>query len=155
MSGLDAFDIGRRNDLGTHRFTAEEIIAFARKFDPQPFHIDAEAATGSMFGGLCASGWHTTAVWMKKNVEFRDRWHDELKANGKSPPEMGPSPGFRNLRWHKPVYAGDTIQFFNTWLSARRRERKPEWGIVESHSEGFNQNGEKVISFDSAVLVRI
>ncbi|WP_419906075.1 MaoC family dehydratase [Hoeflea sp.] len=155
MSGLDAFEIGRRNDLGTYTFTPEAIIAFARKFDPQPFHLDEEAARQSLLGALCASGWHTTAVWMKKNMEFRDRWLEELESSGRPIPVMGPSPGFRNLKWLRPVFAGDTIHYFNTYLSARQRKTKPEWGIVELHSEGFNENGEQVIAFDSAVLVRI
>ena len=155
MSGLDAFEIGHRADLGTYTFTPESIIAFARKFDPQPFHLDGEAARHSMLGALCASGWHTTAVWMKKNIEYRDRWLKDLEASGKQAPVMGPSPGFRNLKWLRPVYAGDTIRYFNTFLSARQRKTRPEWGIVELHSEGFNQNGEQVIAFDSAVLVRI
>jgi len=155
MSALDVFEIGRRMEYGPHTFSADAIIAFALKYDPQPFHIDAEAAKRSMFGALCASGWHTAAVWMKKNLEYRPVWKARLEREGKAFPQYGPSPGFRNLKWPRPVYAGDTVHYYNTVISARPRQSKPHWGIVETHSEGINQNGDTVITFDSAVLVKI
>ncbi|MEX3011982.1 MaoC family dehydratase [Hoeflea sp. TYP-13] len=155
MSALDMFEIGKRVEIGSHTFTADAIVAYAQKYDPQPFHVDEEAARNSMFGGLCASGWHTTAVWMKKNLEYGEMRDAELKAQGKTPPVMGPSPGLSNLKWLRPVYANDTIRFFNTVTSARQRQNNPEWGIVELFSEGYNQNGDKVVEFDNAVLVRM
>ena len=155
MSGLDLFEIGERIEIGSYTFSAEEIIAFARKYDPQPFHMNEEAARNSMLGGLCASGWHTTAVWMKMNVAYHKANSTRLEAEGKPAPQFGPSPGLSNLKWFKPVFAGDTIRYFNTVTAARRRRSKPEWGIVELLSEGFNQNGEKVVQFDNAVLVRL
>ncbi len=155
MSAFDAFPVGRRFDYGTYLFTAQAIIAFAKKFDPQPFHIDAQAARNSMFGALCASGWHTTAVWMKKNLEYRDKWFAELEAEGKPLPVFGPSPGLRDLNWYAPVFAGDTIHYFNTTTATRQRKSKPEWGIVEGQSEGINQHGKTVITFNSAVLLRL
>lgn len=155
MSGLDLFDIGERVEIGSHTFTAEAIIAFATKYDPQSFHIDEEAARHSMFGGLCASGWHTTAVWMKKNVAYQTANEARLKALGKPAPQFGPSPGLTNLKWFKPVYAGDTITFFNTVTAARRRRSRPEWGLVDLYSEGINQDGHRVVAFENGVLVRL
>ncbi len=152
---LDVYDIGRRRDLGAHDFTAEAIIAFAEKYDPQTFHIDAEAAKYSIYGGLCASGWHTAAVCMRKKVDYWSVWHAELRQLGKPVPEFGPSPGFRNLRWPKPVYAGDTIRFDLTYTQVRERRSNPHWGIVEALTEGHNQKGDKVLSVESTVLVRI
>lgn len=155
MSGLDLFEIGKRVEIGCHTYTAAEIIAYATKFDPQPFHIDEEAARNSIFGALCASGWHTTSVWMKKNLEYHNANNVRLQAEGKPVPVFGPSPGLSNLKWQKPVYAGDTIRFFNTITAARQRRSKPEWGIIELYSEGINQHEDKVIEFDNAVLVRM
>ncbi|ENR91395.1 hypothetical protein C043_01407 [Brucella abortus 80/101] len=91
-------NIGEERVLGTYTFTAEEIIAFARKFDPQPFHIDEEAAKNSLFGGLCASGWHTTAIFMKLNVASMVQASRETVQRGETPPTFGPSPGFENLK---------------------------------------------------------
>ncbi|MDF1774650.1 MAG: MaoC family dehydratase [Rhizobiaceae bacterium] len=155
MSGFDAFEIGKRRDLGSYTFTAEAIIAFAKKYDPQSFHLDAEAARDSLYGGLCASGWHTTAIWMRKNLEQRDAWTAQLKAEGKTLPVMGPSPGITNLKWLRPVFAGDSVHYFTTVTSKRKRRSNPLWGIVEAHTEGINQNGDKVVCFDNAVLVQL
>lgn len=88
--------IGERVTLDTLHFSAEDIIRFARDFDPQPFHLDAEAAKNSVFGALCASGWHTGAGWMKC---FLSHWAKEvkrLKLQGLEPPKLGPSPAFAN-----------------------------------------------------------
>jgi acyl dehydratase len=155
MTGFEAFVMGERMDYGCHTFLPEDIIAFAKKFDPQPFHIDVEAAKKSLFGALCASGWHTAAVWMKKNQEYRPIWEARLKAEGKTFPELGPSPGFRDMKWPGPVFAGDTVHYYNTVIAARRLKSKPLWGIVETRSEGINQHGKTVITFDSGVLFKL
>ncbi len=155
MSSLDLFEIGERVEIGSHTYTADEIIDYATKFDPQPFHIDEETARKSIFGALCASGWHTTALWMKKNVEYHKARNARFKAEGKPVPVFGPSPGLSNLKWLKPVYAGDKICFFNTITATRQSRSKPEWGIIELYSEGVNQHGDKVVGFDNAFLVRI
>ncbi len=100
--------VGERDEIGAHTFTAEEIKRFARAFDPQPFHLDEAAAEESHFGRLCASGWHTLAVWMKLNVRHLQR---RARASARRPAcrlaRLGPSPGFDELKWLKPVYAGD------------------------------------------------
>ncbi|MGH6861040.1 MAG: MaoC/PaaZ C-terminal domain-containing protein, partial [Phyllobacterium sp.] len=95
--------IGVEIDLGTYTFTADEIIAFAEKYDPQRFHVDPEAARHSNFGALCASGWHTTAVWMRLNVKNMKSLVRAARQRGEQPPQFGPSPGFENLKWLKPV----------------------------------------------------
>ena len=111
---LDEYLRHRHDDgAGQLPFDAEAIKAFARKYDPQPFHVDEEAARESVFGRLCASGWHTAAMWMKLNLAHRGPDWD-----GPGPaPEFGPSPGFKNLKWLKPVYAGETVTF--TRIGAR------------------------------------
>ncbi len=144
-------DIGKTITLGSYHFSAEAIKDFAHKYDPQPFHIDEDAAKTSMFGNLCASGWHTTAVWMKLNLINRDHVWD----GPGSKPEFGPSPGFKNLKWLKPVFAGETITFTRRNLDHRPIASRPGWRILTLHSEGVDSTGDKVLEFDSAVLVEV
>lgn len=142
------------HDLGSHRFDAEEIIRFARAFDPQPFHIDPDAAAHSHFGALCASGWHTAAVWMRRMVEYRRRIAAEMLARGEQPPTLGVSPGFTDLRWLKPVYAGDTIAYASTLLEERPSASRPGWSLASSRNTGVNQRGERVFEFTGKVFVK-
>ncbi|PTM92663.1 MaoC family dehydratase [Mycoplana dimorpha] len=152
MRMAELYPQNERLVLGSHHFAAEDIIRFARKFDPQPFHLDAEAAKQSLFGGLCASGWHTCAGWMKTFVAFWAAECQRLKQDGITPPELGPSPGFRNLRWFKPVFAGDTIAYTVTLLSSRQSASHPGRLINTMLCEGTNQHGEPVVRFESTVL---
>ena len=154
MAQDPAFETGARQEIGSHIFTAEEIIEFARKFDPQRFHVDAEAAKASMFGGLCASGWHTAATWMKLNLAATAEQSRIAEAEGKALPEYGPSPGFRNLRWFKPVYVGDEIFYSRTIRGSRPLASRPGWSILELLSEAHDKDGQLVLSFDSAALIR-
>ncbi|SDO82696.1 Acyl dehydratase [Phyllobacterium sp. YR620] len=147
--------IGVERDLGTHRFNASDIIDFASKYDPQRFHVDPEAARKSNFGGLCASGWHTTAIWMRLNVEDMKRIIAEALQRGEQPPQFGPSPGFENLKWLKPVYADDTIRFTRTLHDVRPLKSRPGWSMMQMSSAAYNQNGDKVLSFDSTALVAL
>lgn len=145
------FEIGVTTPLGSHTFDAEGIKAFARKYDPQPFHTDEEAAKRSVFGGLCASGWQTAATWMKLNVATPGkRWTGSGAA-----PIFGPSPGITNLRWLKPVYAGETVSYSRTALSHRSMTSRPGWRVLAVRAEGIDSTGAKVIEFDSAVLVKV
>ncbi len=148
---LDEFlAVGRTMEIGSHRFDAEAIKAFARRYDPQPFHMDEKAAEGSVFGGLCASGWHTAAAWMKCNVAT-------LKGDWRGPgpaPQFGPSPGFSNLKWMKPVFAGETVTYTRTVTGHRPLARRPGWHIVSIVADGTDSTGDRVISFESAVLVK-
>jgi len=151
---LDAFfRIGKTVTLGSHKFEPEEIKAFARKYDPQVFHVDEEAAKASVLGGLCASGWHTAATWMKYNLQAR---MDAEGWTGPGPvPEFGPSPGFKNLKWLKPVYAGETVTFTRTALSHRPIASRPGWRLLALRSEAIDSTGDKVLEFESAVLVKV
>ncbi|MDQ0996593.1 acyl dehydratase [Phyllobacterium ifriqiyense] len=147
--------IGVEMDLGSHTFGAEEIITFAKKYDPQRFHVDPEAAKHSNFGALCASGWHTTAIWMRLNVESMKALIKEAMKRGEQPPTFGPSPGFENLKWLKPVYAGDTIRFTRTVNSVRTLQSRPGWSMMQMSSAAYNQNGIRVMEFDSAALIAL
>ncbi|RMF02878.1 MAG: MaoC family dehydratase [Alphaproteobacteria bacterium] len=140
-------------ELGSHSFSREEIISFASRFDPQPFHLDEDAARDSIFGGLCASGWHTASVLIRLLVQHRLAISETFVSRGQTPPSLGPSPGVRDLRWLKPVYAGDVISFSTTPLEKRVSRSRPQWGIVTSQHEGRNQKGETVISMRAAVFI--
>lgn len=143
--------VGEDIQLGSHHFDAEAIKAYARKYDPQPFHVDEEAARHSVFGRLCASGWHTAAVWMKLNLAYgmARAW------TGPGPePVLGPSPGFRNMKWPKPVYAGETISFARKTTGHRPITNRPGWRVVTQWSEAFDGTGAKVFEFEGAVLVK-
>jgi acyl dehydratase len=149
------FGIGVTQQLGSHRFEPEAIKAFARKYDPQPFHLDETAAERSVFGRLCASGWHTTALWMKYNLQTR--MHPEGTAwDGPGPqPEFGPSPGFQNLKWLKPVYAGETVSFTRKGLNHRPVGSRPGWRLLTILAEAFDSSGDRVMQFESSVLVKV
>ena len=109
MKFFEDIRVGETSEIGSHTFTAEDIKTFAERFDPQPFHLDDAAAARSHFGRLCASGWHTACVWMRLLIDRRRREDDERRARGEPVAQLGPSPGFRDLQWLKPVYAGDTV----------------------------------------------
>lgn len=149
----DDIVIGEREELGSHTFTAEAIIAFARKYDPQPFHIDEAAARRSHFGGLIASGWHTGGVWMRLRVERWKAIAAERAAQGLAPQQNGPSGGFSNLAWSKPVYAGDTVTYASEFTTKRLLTSRPGWGIVLSRNTGVNQHGDLVFAFDGSVFL--
>jgi acyl dehydratase len=148
---FDELVIGESYELGSLVFTPEEIVAFARSFDPQPFHMDEEAAKKSSFGALCASGWHTAAGWMAAMVNHRRRQEAALAPS--AAPRLGPSPGFKNLRWLKPVYAGDRITYHSTVADKRASLSRPDWGLFFHHNTGVNQKGETVFSFDGCVFI--
>lgn len=148
---FDELVIGESYELGSLVFTPEEIVAFARSFDPQPFHMDEEAAKKSSFGALCASGWHTAAGWMGAMVSHRRRQEAALAPN--VAPRLGPSPGFKNLRWLKPVYAGDRITYHSAVAGKRASLSRPDWGLFFHHNTGVNQKGETVFSFDGCVFI--
>jgi acyl dehydratase len=140
---------GTRTELGRFTFQSADIIAFAAAYDPQRFHLDEAAAAASLFGGLCASGWHTGAIWMRLMVASRRR--AEAAASG-AVARLGSSPGFRNLKWLKPVFAGDTISYASTVADKRASASRPQWGLVFHQNTGHNQRGELVFSFDGCVF---
>ncbi|RDK09541.1 MaoC family dehydratase [Cupriavidus lacunae] len=133
MLYFEDFAVGSRRELGSYLVTEEEILAFARQYDPQPFHIDKEAAAKSIYGGLISSGWMTCSIMMRLLV---------LSTTGKSA-SMG-SPGVDEIRWLKPVHAGDTLSVVLNVLDTRPSQSKPDRGVVHTQWEATNQRGELV-----------
>ncbi len=130
---------GLAHEFGPIVVEQAEIIEFARKYDPQIFHTDPEAAKQSIYGGLIASGWHTAALMMRICVE---NYLSSVASLG--------SPGIDELKWLKPVRPGDTLALRVTVLEAKRSRSKPDRGIVQSLLEVLNQNGELVMSMRAA-----
>jgi acyl dehydratase len=153
MKFLEDIEVGLHRELGSFTFTVESIKTFAVKFDPQPFHLDEEAGRQSLFGGLAASGWHITAVGMKLLVADGQRQTAAQIAAGEPVATWGPSPGFRELRWLKPVLAGDTISYANEVEKVRATASRPGWGIVQARNTATNQRGEVVMSFLATAFV--
>lgn len=150
---FEDIEVGHTTEFGAHTFTRDEILSFAKRFDPQPFHLDEEAAKNSLFGALCASGWHTGCIWLRLLVETRERTLAAMKAEGKPVPKIGPSPGARDLKWLKPVYVDDVISYRATIAGKKDSRSRPDYGLVVSRHEGTNQKGELVISLQGSVLV--
>ena len=144
--------LGELTDLGTHTFGRDEIIAFAREFDPQPFHLDEAAAKASLFGGLCASGWHTAAYATRGNIRSRLAGNEAARAEGIRLAAYGPSPGFRNLTWMKPAYVGDTLEYRGQLAQKIDLQSRPDRGIVATDIQACNQKGEVVFSVVSQIL---
>ena len=153
MRFFEDIAVGQRRELGSFTFTAEDIKRFATQFDPQRFHLDEEAGRQSLFGGLAASGWHVGSVCMKLLVSDGQHQAREAAARGEKVAVWGPSPGFRELRWIKPVLAGDTIAYASEVESLRTSEKRPEWGIVQARNTGTNQRGELVFSLLATAFV--
>jgi len=139
----DDYEIGTKYDLGSTSFTADEIVAFARQFDPQSFHVDATAAKASMFGGLIASGWHVTSKLMRL---FVDNYVDHRTALG--------SPGLDEIRWLKPVRPGDTLTAWVECAGKVPSKSRPDMGIVHEHWRATNQKGELVLTLKGINMVR-
>ena len=135
--------VGDEEKYGSYHVTREEIIEFAGKYDPQPFHLDDEIAKMSVFGKLCASGWHTCSMVMRMLV---DHMMDVGFAG------MG-SPGIDNLRWRKPVFPGDTLSVHTTITAKKDMPSRPNMGIVQAHYKIFNHLGETVMTMDTNVMV--
>jgi acyl dehydratase len=147
--------IGARREVGAYTFTAEAIKKFAAKYDPQRFHLDEEEGRKSLFGGLAASGWHVGSVCMKMMVADGQRRTKEAIARGEKVGVWGPSPGFRDLRWIRPVLAGDTITFSTGIESKRLSDARPGWGILQTATLGVNQRGEEVYSIKAIAFVPV
>lgn len=138
---------GEAVELGRHTVTRDEILAFATAYDPQPFHIDDAAAAATPFGALCASGWHTAALWMRYHVLWAQQAFPENGGNA------GVSPGIRDLKWLRPVYAGDDLRFFSRVTESRAVAERPEHRLLKSDNWGDNQHGDRVLEFTSAVFI--
>jgi len=154
MTFEEKLALGRTVELGSHTFTTEEIKAFAHKYDPQPFHVSEEDARKSVLGGLCASGWHTAAMWMRHHVLARPAAEERIRAAGGTPIVFGPARGLDSLEWLSPVYAGDTITFRQTPLSYKAIPGRPGWYMLQSRCEAINQDEKVVMRFMASVMVR-
>ena len=152
MRFIELYPTDVKLELGTIHFSAESIIRYATKFDPQPFHLVADAAKNSVFEGLCASGWQTSASWMKCFLAYWSKEVRRLTSEGIEPPRLGPSPGFRNLKWLRPVYAGDDVTYFATMIASRPLASRPGILLNTTLNEGVNQHGKTVVTFESNVL---
>lgn len=135
---------GATASFGSYAVTREEVIEFAGKYDPQPFHLDDAAAAATHFGRLAASGWHTAAMAMRMLV-------DNLMERDQA--GLG-SPGLDELRWLKPVYPGDTLRVETEVLDKRRSESRPEMGSFRSAIRVYNQDDALVMTMKSIGLIR-
>jgi acyl dehydratase len=138
------FEVGTTQEFGEYLVTEEEILEFASKYDPQPFHLSDEAAKATLFGGLCASGWHTCSIAMRMIV-------DNMPKDGNG--SLG-SPGIDEIRWTKPVFPGDTLRIRTTILSKTDSRSRPDLGSLQMQNEVFNQNDELVMSNKPIVICR-
>lgn len=145
MDHFEDIEVGRTASFGRYEVTREEVIAFAAKYDPQPFHLDDAAAAETHFGRLSASGWHTCAMTMAMLVE-------NMKLRSQA--GLG-SPGVDQLRWLKPVYPGDTLRCETEVKEKRRSASRPEMGIFKSQVRTFNQHNEPVLEMQSIGLIRV
>jgi acyl dehydratase len=145
MLYFEDLEIGKKSSFGHYQVTREEVLEFAQKYDPQPFHLDDEAAAQTHFGRISASGWHTCAMTMRMLVE-------NMLANKQA--GLG-SPGIDELRWLKPVYPGDILRVEGEILSKRQSVSKPEMGSFQSRNTIFNQNDEPVMTMVSIGLIRV
>ncbi len=137
------FRVGDTAPIGERTVERDEVIAFARAYDPQPFHIDEAAAEQSMFKGLIASGWHTVAMTMRMMC---DSYLNRSASLG--------SPGVDNVRWLKPVRPGDTLKGRRVVLETRASQSRPEMGVVKMRWEVFNQHDELVMTMEGYGMFR-
>ncbi|MEW4448046.1 MaoC family dehydratase [Qipengyuania sp. JC766] len=146
MIYFEDIEVGKKQSFGRYEVTREEVMEFAEKYDPQPFHLDDEAAARTHFGRLSASGWHTCAMTMRMLV---DNMKDQQQAG------LG-SPGVDHIRWVKPVYPGDVLRCESEVIEKRRSKSRPEMGLFKSRGTTFNQNDEPVLQMVSngMILVR-
>lgn len=145
MIHFEDIEIGSRQSFGRYEVTREEVVDYASRYDPQPFHLDDEAAARTHFGRLAASGWHTCAMTMRMLV---DNMSTVQQAG------LG-SPGIDNLRWVKPVYPGDVLRCETEVVDKRRSKSRSDMGLFKSRCRTFNQDGELVLEMISNGLIRV
>ena len=143
MLYFDDIEVGFKRSFGSYEVTREEVLEFAQKYDPQPFHLSDEAAAQTHFGRLAASGWHTCAMTMAMLVE-------NMKAHRTA--SLG-SPGIDELRWVRPVYPGDTLRCESEVIAKRRSASRPGMGLFKSRLTIFNQDDAVVMTFVSNGMI--
>lgn len=141
---FEDFTVGESIDLGTYEVTTEEIKTFAREFDPQFFHLDEERAKSSVLGGLSASGWHTCGMLMRMMV---DGYLARTAGMG--------SPGLDEVKWLKPVYAGESLRGRMTVLAKRQSRSRPEMGLISMRWEAYSTKGEAKVDMTGVNLVKV
>lgn len=145
MLYYEDIQVGAKQSFGRYEVTREEVTEFASKYDPQPFHLDDEAAAKTHFGRLSASGWHTCAMTMAMLVE-----------NMKSQTQAGlGSPGVDQLKWLRPVYPGDTLRCETEVIEKRRSKSRRDMGLFKSRVRVFNQDGTPVLEMTSNGLITV
>ena len=145
MKYFEDLEVGATASFGAYEVTREEVTEFAEKYDPQPFHLDDDAAAKTHFGRLSASGWHTCAMCMRMMVD--DMAERRTASLG--------SPGIDELRWLKPVYPGDTLRVESELLEKRRSRSRPDMGITKSRQTVLNQHDEPVMTMVGNGLVQV
>lgn len=140
---FEDYELGAVYEFGTVTVTEPEIIEFAKRFDPQPFHVDPELAKQTIYGGIIASGWHTGSILMRLLV---DNFISSIAGMG--------SPGVDQMRWPIPVRGGDELSIRITVAEKRRSKSKPDRGIMKNFTELLNQNGEVVMEMQGISFVR-
>lgn len=141
---FEDLEVPSTETFGAYPVTREAVLDFAEKFDPQPFHLDDEAAKHSIFGRIAASGWHTSAITMRIMVDNRIGKYASVGGAGVD-----------KLRWVKPVYPGDTLSVRATLFAKRRSKSRPEIGFIHSRHETLNQHGEVVMTYESTGIVAV
>ena len=142
---FEEIEVGRETELGSHVFSMDEMLSYARRFNPQYFHADEEAARKSLYGGLIASGWHTGAIWNRHVVTHRLDLADEMLSDPVQRPACAsPSIDVTDMKWPAPVRPGDEIAFRTRITGKSESRAHPAWGLVETFDEGANQRGETV-----------
>jgi acyl dehydratase len=153
VNAYEQIAIGDVHPFGSYPFTREAIVRFAKKYDPQVFHVDEVAAKDSLFGGLCASGWHTASAMMRLLVTYFDGRDAKARAAGEPLLVSGPSPGFDDLRWPNPVYPDDVVTFTARIVGKRISKSRPGWGLLSMTTTGVKQTGEVVFMVTTHAFV--
>ncbi len=143
MRYVEDFPVGVRREIGSRTVDEAEVIRFAKEFDPQPFHIDKEAAAAGFYGGIIASGWHTCSMTMRLMV---DGYLSDSAALG--------SPGIDELRWLRPVRPGDTLTVYSTVAGVKVSTTKPDRAVMTTKTEVENQNGEIVLTMLGKTMMK-
>lgn len=145
MRYYEDLTVGEKRSFGRYEVTREEVLDFARRYDPQPFHLDDEAAASTHFGRLSASGWHSCSMTMRMMV---DSWQEQPQAG------LG-SPGLDELRWLRPVYPGDVLRVESALIEKRRSASRRDMGIIKNQQTTFNQNDEPVMTMIANGLIKV